>query len=50
VDLALEQPTNSVLDVLSRARKVFGGERPPADAPAFVPPRELEDDLGRESF
>jgi hypothetical protein len=50
VDIALQQQARNVLDVLSRAHKVFGGDRPPADPPAFVAPRDLEDNLGRGFF
>jgi hypothetical protein len=50
VDIALQNQAREVLDVLSRAQKVFGGERPPADPPAFVPPRDLERDLGSGWF
>jgi hypothetical protein len=48
--LGLQEQTREVLGVLSRAQKVFGGERPPADPPAFVPPPDLEQDLGRGWF
>jgi hypothetical protein len=44
--MALQQQTNTVLSLLARAQNVFGGERPPADPPAFVAPADLEDDLG----
>ena len=39
-----------VLDVLARVQKVFGGDRAPADPPAFAPPRGLEDDMGHGLF
>jgi len=46
VDIGLQQQASYVLAVLSRAQKVFGGDRPPADPPAFVPPPDLEQNLG----
>lgn len=46
----LQQETNQVLDMLDRVQQLFGGERLPADPPAFVPPVGLEDDLGRGWF
>jgi hypothetical protein len=50
VDAALQEQADNVLVVLSRVQRVFGGDRPPADPPAFLPPRDLEDNLGRGSF
>ncbi|HYB35756.1 MAG TPA: hypothetical protein VEF72_08240 [Mycobacterium sp.] len=46
MDIELQQQASYVLAVLSRAQKVFGGDRPPADPPAFVPPPDLEQNLG----
>ena len=46
MDFALQQQAGEVLELLSRAQNVFGGEHPPADAPAFVPPPDLEYHLG----
>lgn len=46
----LEHEAQQVLGVVSRAQHVFGGEVPPAEPPAFVPRRNLEDDLGRGHF
>ena len=42
MDAALQQQASNVLDLLSRVQQLFGGERLPADPPAFVPPPELE--------
>jgi hypothetical protein len=50
VDVGVELQVNHVLGVLSRAQKVFGAGSPPADTPAFTPPRQLEDNLGRGHF
>ena len=50
MDVGLELQVNRALGVLSRAQKVFGGGRPPADPPVFAPSRELEDNLGRGHF
>jgi hypothetical protein len=47
VEASLQQQANTVLEILSRAQRVFGGSRPPADPPTHVPPRDLEDNLGR---
>lgn len=46
MDFALQQQAGEVLELLSRAQNTFGGERPPADAPAFAPPQDLEHNLG----
>jgi hypothetical protein len=50
VDVGVEAQVDHVLGVLSRAQKVFGANRPPADPPAFAPSRDLEDNLGRGHF
>jgi hypothetical protein len=50
VDPALLQQASDVLAVLNRAQQLFGGDRPPADPPAFVAPADLEDNLGRGWF
>lgn len=50
MDTGLQQQVGTVLDVLSRAQQVFGGDRVPADPPAFIAPRDLEDDIGRGCF
>ena len=50
MDAALHQQAANVLVVLSRAQLLFGGDAPPADLPAFVPPPGLEADLGRGWF
>jgi hypothetical protein len=47
VDIVLQQQARDVLGLLSRAKEVFGGEAPPIDTPAFIPPRNLEQDVGR---
>ena len=47
---ALQQETSDVLGMLGRVQRLFGGDRLPADPPAFVPPAGLEDDLGRGWF
>jgi hypothetical protein len=46
VDDALQEQANLVLQVLSRARRVFGADQAPADPPAFVAPADLEQHLG----
>lgn len=46
----MQQQTREVLDMLSRAKNVFGGDTPPQDPPAFVPPPDLEQELGRGWF
>jgi hypothetical protein len=50
VDIALQQQAGQVLDVLSRAKKVFGGDTTPVDPPSFLPPEDLEQNLGRGWF
>ena len=50
MDVGVERQVNHVLGVLSRAQKVFGAGRPPADPPVFTPARELEDNLGPGHF
>ena len=50
MDVGVELQVNHALGVLSRAQKVFGAGRPPADPPVFAPSRELEDNLGRGHF
>lgn len=46
----LEHEAQQVLGVVSHAQRVFGGDVPPAEPPAFAPRRDLEDDLGRGYF
>jgi hypothetical protein len=46
----LEQELNTVLGVVSRAQKVFGGDSPVVNPPRFAPGRDLENDLGRGHF
>jgi hypothetical protein len=50
VNPKLEQETETVLAVVSRARDVFGGDAAPTAPPAFAADRDLEDDLGRGYF
>ena len=50
MDAALHQHTSTALGLLTRARKLFGGDTPPADPPAFAAPADLEADLGRGRF
>jgi hypothetical protein len=50
VDPALQHEASNVLGSLFRARQLFGGDRPPADPPAFVAPPDLEANLGRGWF
>jgi len=50
VNPRIEREIDSVLNVVTRAHKLFGGDTPPADPPAFTPRRDLEDDLGRGHF
>ncbi|WP_431240914.1 hypothetical protein ACQ86B_28740 (plasmid) [Mycolicibacterium aichiense] len=40
----------TVLGLVSRALRVFGGDTESRAVPAFAPPRHLEDDLGRGRF
>jgi hypothetical protein len=47
VNPRIEQEVDGVLDVVAHAQKVFGGDRPTTDPPAFAPRRDLQDDLGR---
>lgn len=47
MDPALLNEASNVLALLSRAQRLFGGDAPPADPPAFVAPADLEDNLGR---
>jgi hypothetical protein len=46
VDDALQHQADIVIQVLSHAQKVFGGDQAPADPPAFVAPTDLEQQLG----
>ena len=46
MDEGLQDQTDAVLRALTHAQAVFGGAEPPADPPAFVARRDLEDDLG----
>ena len=50
MDAALHEEAVNVLGLLSRAQQLFGGDVPPADAPAFTTPPGLEADLGRARF
>jgi hypothetical protein len=50
VDPALQQEASNVLAMLSRVQRLFGGDAPPADPPAFVAPPDVEADLGRGWF
>jgi len=50
VDAALHQEATNVFGLLSRVQQLFGGDAPPADAPAFTTPPGLEADLGRARF
>ncbi|BBZ15060.1 hypothetical protein [Mycobacterium branderi] len=50
MDSALQRQASEVLNVLSRAQKVFGGDTAPADPPAFAPPPDLEHNLGLGRF
>lgn len=50
MDDGVRQQAREVLDVLSRARNVFGGNTTPDRPPAFAPPTDLEQDLGRGLF
>ena len=42
----IEREIDSVLDVVTHAQKVFGGDTPPTAPPQFASPRDLADDLG----
>ena len=46
----LEQETQTVLKIVTRARNVFGGTTAPADPPEFAACYYLEDNLGRGHF
>lgn len=46
----LEREALSVKGVLSRAKKLFGGDVAPIMPPDFVAPRNLEDNLGKGYF
>ncbi|MUL48335.1 hypothetical protein FZI85_27465 [Mycobacterium sp. CBMA293] len=46
----LEREALSVKGVLSRAKKIFGGDVAPIMPPDFVAPRDLEDNLGKGYF
>lgn len=46
----LEREALSVKGVLSRAKKIFGGDLAPLMPPDFVAPRNLEDNLGKGHF
>jgi hypothetical protein len=50
VNPKLEQEATTVLGVVSRAQKVFGGDTSAVRPPEFVAGRDLEDDLGRGYF
>ncbi len=46
----IEREVARVLDVVTHARNVFGGDAAPAKLPVFAARRDLEDDLGRGHF
>lgn len=50
MDPVLARQASNVLDLLDRARHVFGGATSPADPPAFSAPPDLERDLGRDTY
>jgi hypothetical protein len=50
VDSALHHEASNALDLLARVQQLFGGHAAPADPPAFVPPPDLEHDLGSGWF
>ena len=50
VNISLQERASNVLDLLSRAQKVFGGDEHRSPLTAFVNRVDLEDDLGRGRF
>jgi hypothetical protein len=50
VNISLQERASNVLDLLSRAQKVFGGDEHRSPPTAFVNRVDLEDDLGRGRF
>jgi hypothetical protein len=50
VDVLLQERASNVLDLLSRARKVLGGDEHQSPPTAFVNRVDLEDDVGRGRF
>ncbi|MDQ1732233.1 MAG: hypothetical protein QOK10_2392 [Pseudonocardiales bacterium] len=43
---ALHHEASYTLELLAKAQQLFGGPAAPADPPAFVPPPDLEHNLG----
>jgi hypothetical protein len=50
VESGLRQQASEVLDLVGRAKKVFGGDRAPQRPPTFAAPRDLEDGIARDRF
>ena len=50
VNPKLEHEANTVLGLVCRARKVFGGDTAPIEPPDFAANRHIEDNLGRGYF
>ena len=50
MESGLQIQASEVLSLLTRARKVFGGDSTPAAPPTFAAPRDLEDGISREHF
>lgn len=49
-DPTLVQQASDVLGLVTRARKVFGGDSTPERPPAFAAPRDLEEAISRDRF
>ena len=43
---ALHHEASHALELLAKVQQLFGGPAAPADPPAFVPPPDLEHNLG----
>ncbi|WP_425004968.1 hypothetical protein [Mycolicibacterium sp. S3B2] len=50
MESGLQQQASEVLDLVTRAKQVFGGDGTPQGPPAFAAPRDLEDGISRERF
>ncbi|WP_158220767.1 hypothetical protein [Mycobacterium lehmannii] len=50
MESGLQQQASEILDLVSRAKKVFGGDSVPERPPAFAPPGDLEEAISRDCF
>jgi len=50
VESGLQQQASQILDLATRAKKVFGGDSTPQRPPEFAAPRDLEETISRDHF